>query len=97
MLNCPNLSRSAVEWALEKDISIFGVDAPCIESSWSEDKKVEKGGLLAMLFNQNVLLAAPLVNLSSTKADRGMLYCLPMSVKGTSGALARVVWEEDTQ
>ena len=95
VLTCPNLSRSAVEWALEKNIGIFGVDVPCIESSWSEDAAEEKGGLLGMLFKQGVLLAAPLVNLSAIKADRGMLYCLPISVKGTSGAPARVVWEED--
>jgi kynurenine formamidase len=95
VLTCPNLSRSAVEWVLEKDISIFGCDVPCIESSWSEDAVEEKGGLLGMLFKRNVLLVAPLVNLDAIKGDRGTLYCLPLSVKGTSGAPARVVWEEE--
>jgi arylformamidase len=94
VLSCPNLSRDAVEWALEKQISIFGCDVPCIESSWSEDAVEEKGGLLGMLFRRNVLLVAPLVNLDQVKSDRGTLYCLPLNVAGTSGAPARVVWEE---
>jgi kynurenine formamidase len=96
VLTCPNLARSALEWALAKGISIFGTDVPCIESSWSEDEASEKGGLLGKLFERNVLLVAPLVNLDQAKADRGMLYCLPLSVAGTSGAPARVVWEEES-
>jgi kynurenine formamidase len=47
-----------------------------------------------MLFKRNVLLVAPLVNLDQVKSDRGTLYCLPLNVAGTSGAPARVVWEE---
>ena len=54
----------------------------------------EKGGLLGMLFRKNVLLVAPLVNLDKVRADKGMLYCLPLPVVGTSGAPARVVFEE---
>jgi kynurenine formamidase len=95
VLSCPNLSRGAVEWALEKGISIFGCDVPCIESSWSEDAAGEKGGLLGILFKANALLVAPLVNLDQVRSDRGTLYCLPLLVAGTSGAPARVIWEEE--
>jgi arylformamidase len=97
VLTCPNLSRNAIEWVLGKGISIFGCDVPCIESSWSEDAESEKGGLLGMLFKRNVLLVAPLVNLDQTKSDNGTLYCLPLNVAGTSGAPARVVWEESAE
>jgi arylformamidase len=97
VLSCPNLSRSAMEWALSKGISIFGCDVPCIEAAWSEDSAQEKGGLLGMLFKAGGLLVAPLVNLDQVKADRGMLYCLPLKVAGTSGAPARVVWEEEAR
>ena len=95
VLECPNLSKSAVEWVLSHGISIFGTDVPCIESSWSEDAVGEKGGLLGMMFRKNVLLAAPLVNLDAVKGNAGVLYCLPMRVKGTSGAPARIVFEEE--
>jgi len=95
VLSCPNLSKKAVEWILSHGISIFGTDVPCIESAWSEDAVSEKGGLLGMMFRKDVLLVAPLVNLEKVQATSGMLYCLPLNVKGTSGAPARVVFEEE--
>ena len=77
VLTCPNLSRKAIEWMLEKAISIFGSDVPCIESSWSEDAGREKGGLLGMLFKKNVLLVAPLVNLEQGGRTRGPCTACP--------------------
>ena len=94
VLQCPNMLKSALQWVLEKDISIFGIDVPCIEASWSEEDEGEKGGLLSEMFRQGVLLVAPLVNLSMIKANTGTLFCLPLSLKGTSGAPARVLYME---
>jgi kynurenine formamidase len=97
VLQCPNFSRKAMEWLLARNPGILGFDVPCIESSWSEDSAGEKGGLLGMMFKRNVLLAAPLVNLERVKCERGTLLCLPIKVKGTSGAPARVVFEEEEE
>jgi len=94
VLQCPNMLRSALQWVLDRDISIFGVDVPCIEASWSEDDAEEKGGLLGELFKRGILLVAPLVNLDKVKTDSGTLFCLPLAVKGTSGAPARVLFVE---
>jgi kynurenine formamidase len=94
VLECPNFTKGAIAWLLKRKPCICGFDVPCIESSWSEDRVEEKGGLLGMLFRKGVLLVAPLVNLSRVKSDRGTLYCLPLPVVGTSGAPARVVFEE---
>jgi arylformamidase len=94
VLRCPNMLRTGLEWVLDRDISIFGVDVPCIEASWSEDDEKQKGGLLGELFKQGVLLVAPLINLDRIKADSGTLFCIPMAVKGTSGAPARVLFME---
>ena len=94
VLQCPNMLRSALQWVLEREISIFGVDVPCIEASWSEEDEEEKGGLLSEMFAQGVLLVAPLVNLNMIDADAGTLFCMPLSVKGTSGAPARVLYME---
>jgi kynurenine formamidase len=94
VLQCPNMLKSALKWVLEREISIFGIDVPCIEASWSEEDEEEKGGLLSEMFKQGVLLVAPLVNLSMIHADTGTLFCLPLSVKGTSGAPARVLYME---
>ena len=94
VLQCPNMLRSALQWVLERDISIFGIDVPCIEASWSEEDEEEKGGLLSEMFAQGVLLVAPLVNLNMIEVDAGTLFCMPLSVKGTSGAPARVLFME---
>ena len=95
VLSCPNYLKNALEWVIEKDISIFGVDVPCIEASWSEDNQSEKGSLLGEMFKKGILLVAPLVNLGEIQNDSGMLYCFPLNVKGVSGAPARVIFEED--
>jgi kynurenine formamidase len=95
VLQCPNLLGEALEWVLQNDISIFAVDIPCIEASWSEDDEKSKGGLLAEIFGRGILLAAPLVNLEKIKKDAGTLVCLPLSIKGTSGAPARIIFIED--
>jgi kynurenine formamidase len=94
VLECPNFTRGAIAWLLKRKPAICGFDVPCVESSWSEDVVEEKGGLLGMMFKKNVLLVAPLVNLDRVRAGKGTVYCLPLPVVGTSGAPARVVFEE---
>ncbi|MFA7224928.1 MAG: cyclase family protein, partial [Sphaerochaetaceae bacterium] len=93
VLSCPTYANDAIAWVLEQKPSIFGVDVPCIESSWSEDDDEEKGGLLGELFVKESLLVAPLINLEQIEGSRGTLYCIPLSVEGTSGAPARVFIE----
>jgi kynurenine formamidase len=93
--DCPNMAKSAIDWVLNKRVSIFGVDVPCIESAWSENAESGKGGLLGALFKQGVLLVAPLVNLDKVEMTEGTLVCLPMNVKGVSGAPARVIFIQD--
>ncbi len=95
VLQCPNYLNGALEWVLKKDISIFAVDVPCIEASWSEGEEKEKGGLLAKIFEKDILLAAPLVNLDKVKKNSGTLVCMPLSVKGASGAPARIAFIEN--
>ena len=98
VIDSPNFTSGALEWILEKKISILAVDATCIEAAWigeEEDRAepgLEKGGLLGALFKAGALLAAPVVNLGALKEDRGILMCMPLKVKGTSGAPARIVF-----
>ena len=96
VLECPNLLKDALELVLEKDISIFGVDIPCIEAAWSDGKEGEKGSLLEVLFQKGALLAAPLVNMDKITKSEGKIICLPISVNGTSGAPARVIFIEES-
>lgn len=95
VLSCPNFALDAIEWIIERQPSIFGVDVPCIEGSWSEDDVEEKGGLLGVLFKRGALLVAPLINLWKVPCDTGVLYCMPLPLTGTSGAPARVFIETE--
>ncbi len=94
VLRCPNFTKRAIEWLLAQGAGILGFDVPCIESSWSEDAAEEKGGLLGMMFRKDILLAAPLINLEQIEGERGTLWCLPLKVKGTSGAPARILFDQ---
>jgi kynurenine formamidase len=96
VLQCPNMKRNALDWVLAQPISIFGVDIPCIEASWSEDDPAEKGSLLKELFRKDILLLGPLVSLESTRSNTGTLVCLPLKLKGTSGAPCRAVFIEES-
>ena len=96
VLQCPNMKRNALEWVIEQGISLFGVDIPCIESSWSEENESEKGSILRKLFERDALLLAPLLNLEAVGTDHGKLVCLPLKVAGASGAPCRAVFIEET-
>jgi len=94
VLDCPNFSSEAMEWVLEQEPSIFGVDVPCIEAAWSEDDEEERGSMLLKLFASGSLLVAPLVNLDSVQSTSGTVFCIPLKLKGTSGAPARIFFIE---
>ena len=95
VLDCPNYTPDALEWVMEKKPSIFGVDVPCIEAAWSGESDETKGSILKRIFEQETLLAAPLVNLDAVHGNTGTLFCLPLKVKNTSGAPARIIIIED--
>jgi len=95
VLQCPNMKRSALQWVLDREISLLGVDIPCIEASWSEDDAAEKGSMLRSLFERDILLLAPLVNLEEVRSENGTLVCLPLKLKDTSGAPCRAVFMEE--
>ena len=104
VLQCPNMKRSALQWVLDREISLLGVDIPCIEASWSEDdtkemrrvrRRAQKGSMLRTLFERDILLLAPLVNLEETRSESGTLICLPLKLHGTSGAPCRAVFMEE--
>ena len=103
VLDSPNFTSGALEWILEQKISILAVDVTCIEAGWADEEgsgtepELEKGGLLGALFNTGALLAAPVVNLGALKDDRGVLMCMPLKVKGTSGAPARIVFMSEQE
>ncbi len=103
VLDSPTFTSGALEWILEKKISILAVDVTCIEAAWIDEEEdgtepgLEKGSLLGALFKTGALLAAPVVNLGDLKEDRGTLMCMPLKVKGTSGAPARIIFMSEQE
>jgi kynurenine formamidase len=90
---CPKMVPSALGWILSQPIGLLAVDVPAIEAAWSDDDGEAKGGLLSQIFAKGCLLLAPLVNLDRVPGDEGRLFALPLPLKGTSGAPARVIFE----
>lgn len=90
----PHYSIDAIGALLEKQISILGFDVPCIEPPWSETESEKKGSILRSIFLSGTLLLAPLVNLDSIEREVGTLICLPLYIKGSSGAPVRAVFLE---
>ncbi len=94
VLSCPNFDNDALHWIIDQNISLLGVDVPCIESAWSESEEEAKGTMLGELFVHDILLLAPLVGLEKICSDRGELICLPLPLRGTSGAPCRAIFLE---
>jgi kynurenine formamidase len=94
VMQCPTMKGSAMDWVVEKGVSLFGVDIPCIEAQRSEDPDEINGNLLRRMFERDTLLLAPLVNLESVGSDHGTLVCMPLKLKGASGAPCRAVFVE---
>jgi kynurenine formamidase len=89
------MKKNALEWVLERRVSLLGLDIPCIESSWAEEDEAAKGNLLRKLFEQDVLLLTPLINLEAVRSDQGTLVCLPLRLVGASGAPCRAIFIEE--
>ena len=96
MTRGPAFHVDCLPWLLEQDISILGVDVPCIETARSRpDGSEQTGNMLVPLFRQGMLLLAPLVNLDQVHSPRGELIALPLPVAAVSGAPCRAIFRED--
>jgi kynurenine formamidase len=51
--------------------------------------------MLRTLFEKDILLLAPLVKLEEVRSESGTLICLPLKLRGTSGAPCRAVFMEE--
>lgn len=85
----PHFTVEAMDWILDKGISILAGDMTVY------DDFQEPTGLLKKLFQKGVLVVAPLVNLFQIKKDRVKLIALPLKVRGVSGCPCRVVIIEE--
>lgn len=81
----PHFTKKSMDWIIEQEISILGLDVPC-----SEDPQKPED-LNSALFKAGVLLLAPLVNLGHISKTRVNLIALPLKVRGISGCPCRAL------
>ena len=82
------LKKDAAEYLIEKKPFIFAADTP------SFDNIDAKQGIWDLIFNNNILIVAPLVNVEKINAFKVKLYICPIKILKTTGLPCRVVIEE---
>lgn len=91
VLQSPHFELTAMQWIVERGISILGGDMPCFDDPvGSESQDVN-----TLLFGSGALILAPLINLGSTSATRGRLTVLPIPLVGSCGAPCRAIFSPE--
>lgn len=85
----PHFSREAMDWVLDRKVSILGGDIPCY------DDPRESEGLVNTLLKKGILILAPLTNLRKIKKGRVKLIALAPRIIDTCAFPCRVIAIED--
>jgi arylformamidase len=81
------LSKEAAEWLADKNVKGVGIDCLSIEKFGSKNGEVHKA-----LLKKNIFIIESLnSSLEQLVGKEAMLFCLPIYLKGTDGAPARVI------
>ena len=80
--------KDAVEYLVKKKPTIFAADTP------SFDNIDAKQGIWDLIFNNNILIVAPLINLEKINAYKVKLYICPLNILNTTGLPCRVIIED---
>jgi len=89
----PYLTLDTVDWILEKEIKLLGVDLPCVE-----EVRVLKKGVSPVhkkLLENEIPIIEGLVNLDKAEEDRIYLVAVPVNLKGADAAPVRVIGIKD--
>jgi arylformamidase len=84
--HCPYFLPEAMEWTIQRDVSILGLDIPCVQDPRSDD-----GHLNRLFFQKDRLLLAPLVHLREAGNESYTLIALPLLIPGVCGTPCRAV------
>lgn len=87
VLQSPHFDLEAMQWIVDRGISILGGDMPCFD----DPVGAEGQGVNMVLFGAGALILAPLVNLGATTATRGRLTVMPIPLVGSCGAPCRAI------
>jgi kynurenine formamidase len=94
--HAPAFARATLDWFLEQPFSILGLDTPVMECRWGQETGVasEAGPLLVPLYQREMLLLAPLVNLDQITQPEGTLIAFPLNIVGVCSTPCRAVFME---
>jgi len=84
----PNVSTEAVEYFVEKEISILGVEPPTL--NWEDNPNSHK-----KLLSAEILLVEGLTNLGKIKTDAFKFYAIPLNIRDIDGFPVRAFAEVD--
>jgi len=84
----PHFTPESMHFLLDKGISLLAGDMPLYDDYYKPT------GLIRDLFENDVIVVAPLVNLDRITGTRIALFALPLKVKGVSGCPCRVIAHE---
>lgn len=83
---CPYFLPEAMEWVVDQDVGILGLDIPCVQDPRNDD-----GELNRLFFRRDRLLLAPLVGLRQAGNGPYRLIALPLNIPGVCGTPCRAV------
>jgi kynurenine formamidase len=88
VLQSPHFDLDAMQWIVDRGVSILGGDMPCYDDPFG----AESQGVNMVLFGNDSMILAPLVNLGATEATRGRLTVLPIPLVDSCGAPCRAIF-----
>ena len=83
----PHFELDAMQWIVDRGVSILGGDVPCFDDPRSEEGQ----SVNTPLFGSGALILAPLVNLGHWRSSRAHLTVLPVPLKDSCGAPCRAI------
>lgn len=92
--SCPFFEAGAMDWIVEHDVSLLGVDIPSIEDPRKTNGEMP---LLTHYYAKDRLLAAPLVRLREAGCGPWTLAILPLNIPDVCAAPCRAILFETSQ
>ncbi|NQX64241.1 cyclase family protein [Paenibacillus qinlingensis] len=87
---CPFFLPEVMEWVIEKDVGLLGLDIPSVQ-----DPRMDDNALNRLFFAKDRLLLAPLVGLRKTGKGPGTLIALPLPISDVCGTPCRAVFLDE--
>jgi kynurenine formamidase len=89
----PYLSIDAAEWIVGKGVKLLGIDCITVDLPTPMRQKGFEYPVHKILLGNGVLIAENVANLGKVAGKKSRILALPLKVKGSDGAHARIVAE----